>query len=164
LTGHIEGLIKPVPPVKKFLKQHSGWIGFSIGTLLFLASLASTFYSTQLFLHRQTEAVSKVLTKTDFLVQIVAEGVWPRFFFYVFCFIVLAFVVSVFLGIWAGSSADNDPPSFLLLSKQAERLRSEEINKYKKGWRMFLLSLLSGVAVGVLGNAVFALFLRNWMW
>src|SRR6185295_1060070 len=121
----IEGLIKPVHPVKKFLKKHAGWIGFSVGALLFLASLASTFYSTQLFLHRQMDAVSKVVAKGDYLVQIVAEGVWPRFFFYVFCFIVFAFVASVSLGIWAGSSADNDPPSFLLLSKRAERLRME---------------------------------------
>jgi hypothetical protein len=163
LKGHIEGLIKPIHPVKKFLRKNSGWVGFTVGTLLFLASIASTFYSTQLFLHRQMAAVSQVSAKTDYLVELVARGVWPRFFFYVFCFITVAFVASVFLGVWAASSAETDEPSFLLLSKQAERLKSKQISKYNKGWRLFALSLITGTLAGIVGNVLFAMFLRNWL-
>lgn len=163
LTGHIQGLIKSVHPIKKFLNRHSGWVGFSLGSILFLVSVASTFYSTHLFLHSQLAAVSQVPVKMDYLVEIVAGGVWPRFFFYVFCFILVALVTSVFLGIWAGVTADNQEPSFLLLSKQAERLKRNRVNKYKKGWRLFAVSVITGVVAGVIGNVLFALFLQKWM-
>lgn len=165
LTGHIENLIKKIHPLKTFIREKSGWIGFGVGLVLLLCSMAGCLYTTQAILDsqlQQAKASTTPAAKLDYVVHLLATGTWPRFFFYVFCFLIIALAVSIFLGIWAGSAADNEEPSFLLLSKQAEKHRTKQFAKTKKSWFSFVLSLLTSISAGIIGRILFELFLRKW--
>lgn len=166
LTGHIENLVKKLHPLKKFLNKRSGWIGLGVAIVTFLFSMIACFYTTQVFLDSRMRTVRALQTpesKADYMVNLITSGAWPRFFFYIFCFLILALITSIILGIWAGIKAETQEPSFLLLSKQAEKDKEKELNKTKKSWLSFVMSLVVSVITGVIGNFLFAVYLQRWL-
>jgi hypothetical protein len=75
----------------------------------------------------------------------------------------LALVISIVLGVWAGDKADTQEPSFLLLSKQAEKAKQRSSQKNKRDWSLFALSLVTSIVTGVIGNTLFAISLQRWL-
>jgi hypothetical protein len=101
--------------------------------------------------------------KLDYMVNVIVSGAWPRFFFYLFCFLLVAFVMSILLGAWAGVTADTQEPSFLILSKKAQELRDKKLLETIKNWRLFALSIITSIATGIVGNILFAVYLQKWL-
>ena len=166
LTGHIENLIKQAHPIKAFVQKRSVLIGFVVQAATFLASMVACFYSTNALVNSRMRDVREIQASTDktnYLVELVASGIWPRFFFYILSFLFIMFIASIFLGIWAGTSADNEEPSFLLLSKQAEKSKQKFLAAHKKAWQLFVLSLVTSVITSVIGNILFVLYLETWI-
>jgi hypothetical protein len=166
LTGHIENLIKKLHPLKKFITKNSAKIGLGVGVVSLLSSMAACFYTTQVFLSskiQEVRALQSADARLDYAVNLMAAGAWARFFFYIFCFLLLALVISTVLGIWAGMKADTQEPSFLLLSKQAEKAKQQQVARNKRDWLLFALSLMTSVVTGVVGNSLFAIFLQKWL-
>ncbi len=169
LTGHINNIKKPIHPVKKFIREHDAWIGLGVGGFFLLASILSSFYTTQRMLRSHTESAKHLQgiggdlnSKIDYLVSISASGMWERYFFYASSFILIAFILSIVFGIWAGISADINEPSFLLLTRQSERRKEKQLAKNKRNWRTFALSIGLSIVTGVIGNMLFAWLLEKW--
>lgn len=166
LTGHIENLIKPVHRIKRSIHDNAVWIGLAVGIISFLASIAACFYSTSLHVQSRMRTVGTFPTpvaKDDYIADLIASGVWPRFFFSIFIFLCLAFVVSIILGVWTGVKAENPEPSFLVLSKQSENLKQKKLASYRRNWRIFVLSLIGSIIIELAGNTLFTIYLEKWV-
>lgn len=166
LSGHIANLIKHEHQLKNFIRDKSAWIGFIVGIGTFLSSVVACFYSTGLLVDSrlgQVRGIQDPTAKASYLAELIAAGVWPRFFFSIICFLFISFVVSVALGIWSGFSAENQQPSFLLLSKQAEKLKQKTLTNYKRAWMWFVLSIAGAIIIELVGNTLFTRYLEKWV-
>lgn len=173
LSGHIRTLIHPLGSVKRFIRRHNGWIGLGVGVALFLSAIGSSFYTTNRVLENHVAAAhalsqqdptlpATTSAKVDFLIDTLGSGMWPRYFYYLACFLALALVVSVVAGIWTSATADRNKPSFLLLSKRAETRKQHLMAKERRSWLAFTTSLVVNLIVGVAGNYTFAYFFQGW--
>lgn len=165
-TAQIQTLLKAVPAWKKWVNRHSGWIALGVGVTFAMASLGAAFVSSQRFAASQatkaravlegiTPGVGDVQPKIDYILQSVVAGDWPRHLFYTGVFLVLSFIVAIVLGAWAGSSAENPEPSFLLLSRESEKAREQELRGLRRRWCQFALSVVVSVITSVIGNYLF---------
>jgi len=166
LTGHIETLTKQVHPLRRYISRRYGWVGLIVGAITFLGSIAACFYSTSLLVDSRMKAIRTIQTpseKADYLAELVASGVWPRFFFSILSFLVLALGVSVLIGVWTALKADNKEPSFLLLSKQAEKGKQKKLAAYERQWHVFVISIIGAIAIELIGNYLFTFYLERWI-
>ncbi|UTG93451.1 hypothetical protein [Geobacter sulfurreducens] len=162
LSNHIKNLLHSPSPIREFCWRYSSKIGSSVGFGFFLSTLAVCFWTSSKIWQKQNELVSKFLgqkipieQKFDFILQSISSGLWPRYFFSVIVFIVLSAILSVVLGMWAEDTADTNKPSFVVLTKQAEKFREKVQRKYERKWLSFLASIVVSIITGVVSNIIF---------
>lgn len=163
LAGHVEHLILPQSPARAFAEKHSGKIATAVALLFFIGTIAVCFISANRLAANQLQKLATLLQKHDAfdlklnqLLQLAADGFWGKYFFSVFVFSIFSFVFSILLGYWAGSTADTQKPSYILLTKKSEQIKIERDKKYKIQWISFLCSIFVGIATGVIANILFA--------
>jgi len=166
VSGYVKSLIKNPNKTEEFFSRNSSGIGFSAGSLLFISSIIGVFITTsnfmQSYLLKMTEVsiikkagTEAIMAKIDFLLEVISSGAWPRFILSVVSFLVMSLILSIVLGTWVGTSAENRPKSFILLTPEAEKRKVELMGKRKRDWTMFGLSILSSIATGIVGNIIF---------
>lgn len=173
LEGHIKSLARPQGRLRKWTTRHSGNIGLGAGVLFLVITITAGYLSAGHFLRAQLGRVQDFLLahggspavseKLDFLLQLAAEGSWPRFAFVIGGFSVGALILSVLFGILVGTTADNRLASFVLLSEKAEVRKQTLLDKEKRKWLSFIGSVITGILIGVLGNVVFSISLAKWL-
>lgn len=174
LSGHIKGLIKPQTPWKRWVSSHSGRIGLVTGALLLVASVGTSILTTRSFLTVQMAAakalaakdpklIETTTAKVDYLIDLIASGTWPRYFYYLFCFLAVALVASISAGIWTGIRADINEPSFLALTKEADRAKTRDLAKANSNWVVFVWTIVTDLTLGVAGNFVFSYYFQGWL-
>ena len=166
LTGHVKTLFKNQAEIEKFINRHSDTIGISIGILFFLGAITGVCLTSLRFIDSYlakvhglagdaTNNAAVLSSKLDFLIEVISTGVWPRFIFAVDVFLLISLVLSVVLGIWVGSKANNRPPSYVLLSKATEERRTKLMNKLRRDWFMFIVSVVASIVMGIVSNIIF---------
>lgn len=169
LTNHVKGYFKTRKDSERFVSRHSGEIGFLAAIIIFLSAIAGVLYTSSKFISSYTEKIEAlgnsaieeaevISAKLDFLINVISTGAWPRFVFAVVVFLVICLVISIFLGTWVGSTASSKPKSFILLSRKAEESRTKIINKMKRDWLLFWVSVITSIGTGILANVIFAKF------
>lgn len=170
LRSHLASVIEEVPKIHKWLARHNEKVAMLVFAGLILCSIGGTLYSATSFVARQKTLISQLGEITSggvtpnhmaYLLDTVASGTWERFLLTSIVFLLFSFVVSVLVAIWVGSTADNLPPSFLLLTKESEKRKNKILAKRKVRWFSFAGSLLVGLAVGVAGNICYALWFER---
>ena len=173
LGGHIGTLLQRLNPVRLFfLRHHNKISGFTMGGF-FLAAVLSSLYATNQFLHSRidaTKALAKldpskpetVTKKVDYIIDSMATGMWPRFFYYVGFFLLLSLIAAVSFGMWVDLASAKWPPSFLVLSRQAETAREEWMSKHKHVAGSWLTSIVVSIVTGVIADYLFAYYFQNW--
>lgn len=163
LTGHIESLLKSESKLKRFIYNHSDAIGVSMAALTFLFALFGAYLSMRRFRHTQIGNAQSLISsqsglneKIDFLIQSNATGEWQSFGYALLLFLFISAVISVLLGIWVGSTADNKPKSFILISKKAEEAKAIYEQKRKNGWRLFVISIVTSIITKLIANVIFS--------
>lgn len=166
LTGHVKSLFKHSSNAEKFIYKNSGEIGLSAGIIFFLSAIVGVVITSSRFIEVYLDKVHALSTETansavvmasklDFLVEVISTGVWPRFIFSVIVFLLISLILSIALGVWVGTKADNRPMSYVLLSKAAVERRSKSITKLQRDWYMFAVSVAVSVVTGVVSNIIF---------
>lgn len=169
LTGHVKSLIKSPDSGKSKIYKNSGVIGFISGVLFFIGAIAGSIYTSSKFIESYIEKLKLItekevaqsdllLSKIDFLIEIISTGAWPKFIFAVVAFVLLSGIASIFIGIFISEKADNSPSSFVLLSKSSIENKTKVENKLTKSWQAFWVSILSGIAAGLISNYIFAYY------
>ena len=173
LSGHILNIIHESNWFRKFVLKFHSKISLTFAILLFLSSIYGSFVASDRFLLTQKESVKALaalsssdptatIKKVDYIINSMASGMWPRFFYCVFFFVLGALILSVILGITIDDLGGKWPPSFLTLSRQAELRKNRLLSKDKRTFFTLIGSLVVGTATGVLGNIIFANYFQNW--
>lgn len=166
LTGHVKTLFKSQAGKKKFIYKHSGEIGFITGMLFFLGAIAGVILSSSRFIASYLDKVHAIAsetasaaallsTKLDFLIELISTGAWPRFIFSVIVFLIISFILSILLGVYVSTQADNQPRSYVLLSKTVQEERTKYIDKHRRDWLMFSISIIVSIITGIASNIIF---------
>jgi hypothetical protein len=173
LTGHLEMLRKPESGLRRLAYLHSGKIGLSVGILVFICALVAAYTVTNAFLERYLAAArtlagkkevdfAHIGQKIDFLIDVIASGMWTRYAVYVVGLFVVSTIVAVVCGAIVGGLAEGHRPSFVLLIKRAETDRTDAMRKYQKNWWKFVGSLIGSIVISVFGNYVFYKLMQLW--
>jgi hypothetical protein len=129
LTGHVNTLMKTPQPTEKFICEHSAQIGVTCCALVFLGAIVGVLWTFSSFVDSYQgklkalsdaathQADQLIISKIDFLLEVISSGAWPRLEFAAFGFLAVSFVIAISLGVWVGGKAENRPRSFILLSK-----------------------------------------------
>lgn len=170
LAGHIETMLQDEGSLKKFIYNHSGLIGFAFGFLFFLASVVGAYITLKSFWRAKVAAVQTFLTsettsqnlvkKIDYLIQYMVSGEYSYFDNRFLLCLIISGAVAFALGAWVTASAENRPRSFVLLSKKAEEFRNKYLQRRKKSWVLFGLSIIGSVGIGVIANIIYAFWFR----
>ena len=174
LSGHIKGFIKAQTKWKRWVSSHSELIGFVTAALLLVASVGTSILTTRSFLNVQMAAakalaardpklIETTTAKVDYLIDLIASGTWPRYFYYLFCFLAVALVTSIIAGIWTATRADITEPSFLALTKEAERARIRDLAKAGSNWVTFVWTVVIDLTLSVAGNFIFSYYFQGWL-
>jgi hypothetical protein len=169
LTNHIQSMLIQQPKIKQFIRKHSAPIGFTVGIFFFLTALVGSFLTTHSFSKERVNDINSYLAthsqqdiatlneKFNHFMQNDVGGVWAQYYFALFVFLVLALAASIVLGVWSGTSADNEEPCFLLLTKESHKDKASKLKKLRKQWRLFVLSIIVSIISGVVANYIFAM-------
>lgn len=163
LRGHAKHLVLPQPPMRQFAQKHSGKIAIAIALIFFVSTIAACFITAERVAAEQLKLISDLLQssnaidlKLNKLLQLAAEGFWGKYFFSVFVFAIFSFVASILLAIWAETTADTKRPSYILLTKKSEQVKTEQDQRYKFRWLSFLGSIIIAIATGIVSNILFS--------
>lgn len=171
LSSHLRGVVDEIPKIRKWLSKHDDKISLITFAVIFLASIIGTFYATASFVAKQKAAVLGLgaITPTAavtsqqmaYLLDTIASGTWERYLLISVVFLLFSLVVSILMAIWVGSTADNLPPSFLLLTKESEKRKKRILSKRNAKWWSFISSLIVGLGLGIGGNICYALWFEQ---
>jgi hypothetical protein len=172
LTKAINTHIKKESKVKQFIRNHSGGIGLFVGGVFFsvcvlLAILkANSIDKLQkdkivyLLNSVDNETVTALHVKMNYIIEKTLNNGGINQSFITTLFLILSLIISIFLGVWVGSSAENNPASFLVFNKEAKKNKEVIEKKISRKWCTFCVSVLVSVLTGLLTNWIF-LYLCN---
>ena len=166
LDGHIRTIVQEPKGIKSWISRHNGNIGLAVGVLIFAGANAGSGLAVLDFaeanlqalrdtMSSYTDGIQAINQKVDYITNLVATGIWPKFVLSIVGFYLLSIILSIFLGAWVASKADNKPPSFVLLSQESIRKKEKFEKRVKRDWNMFFLSIIVSLTIGVVSNILF---------
>lgn len=162
LTNQIESLLIPCSKFKDYIRKKSSTIGILTSLLFFISSLTGVYLLTTRFNSNELEKVTKFIdnsksinSKTDFLINYVASNSPNLFFLKSLLFVVISIFVAIVLGIWVDSMADNRVRSFLVLTREAKKQRDILVEKTKRKYIYFWISVGVSISTGIIANYIF---------
>ncbi len=166
ISGHVKSLFKSIHPVKELLYRYSGWIGLISGSIFFGIFLSGAYRASSNFLNTKLLESATIINNSppgmegiqahlQYLVKQTARGDWSKFSFALAWFFVISLIVSVLLGIWVSSGADNRPASFVRLSKAAEKHKEKLLKKQRQRWYRLAIPYLAAISTSILGTIIF---------
>ncbi|MDO9270620.1 MAG: hypothetical protein Q7T96_16065 [Methylobacter sp.] len=172
LSGNLKNLKIKVSATRNFVYENSSTIGFLSGLLMFLIGISGAIFSINAYYREltfkfkkiselQSHANDMLSAKINFMLDLSTNGDSFKFTLAIIALICVFLIVSIIFGVFIGEKADSRPKSFILLSKLAEKDKSENKNKPNRDWSMFILSLLGGVFSGIVANFIFLIYFTN---
>jgi hypothetical protein len=169
LSGYVKGLLEDDETFRRLIRKYSGWIGFAVWLCVFGAAMVIEFNSWSHFESARVAEAARVIgpqftvsAKMDVLLQRLGSSADETRSFYQLVFGIGAFVIAIFLAVWASSTAAAQKPSFIVLSDTSARTRTESLRKYSRSSLSLLGALISSLGSGVLGNWLYS-WLAHWL-
>jgi hypothetical protein len=165
LTNQISSILKSTNKLQSFLKRKSDLIGTLVGVLFLLGSLFSIYYQTITFNKNEITKVSSMIEKTgevndkvNYLLTYIATNNQNFFFTKSLLFIVGSVFISILLGVWVASMANNKAHSYIVLTREAVKMKDILENKRKRKTAWFFVSIIASVLTEVISSYIF-----NWL-
>jgi hypothetical protein len=173
LSGHVELLLKPATGMRALANKYSGKVGLCVGILVFISALVAGFNVTDQFIEKYmamarsfqssgATSFEAVAQRVDFLISVIASGMWTRYAFYVTGLFILSIIAAIILGGIVTSYAESERPSFVVLTKRAEEDRTKRLARYERNWWIFTASVLGSLILSVIGNFIFHKMVQYW--
>lgn len=153
--------------IRKFSSENCGIIGFIFGSIFIITSLISIYRVTsnliddyllkaKSFSDSASDSILSITKKIDFVIEIVASGMWTKYAFYTTGFLIISLITSVIVGIiMAGAVASENENLFLFTPRDNERKRTVE-KRLSSNWLSVLSSIIGALIIGVAGNYIFS--------
>lgn len=172
LAGHLDGLIKPVSPLRRWIARHSSNIGLVSGSAFMFGSVAGVLHASETLIKSQLANTAKLFAtpaasltqlaeRVDYLISITGQGVWPRFTFAAVGLLLLALALSVAAGLLVATLSELRHRGFILLTDAARLHRDEAIASDKREWIVKIGSLLASLAGGVVSNIIYSKYFAS---
>lgn len=171
LSSHLRGVVDEIPEIRKWLAKHGEKISLLTFSIIFLSSIIGTFFATSSFVAKQKAALlalgsisSKAAVTSQqmaYLLDTVASGTWERYLLISVSFLLFSLVSSILISVWVSSTANNLPPSFLLLTRESEKRKKRILAKRNTKWLSFIGAVFSGLALGIGGNICYVLWFEQ---
>lgn len=164
IMNHVKGYFVQDTKAVKFITTHSGTIGVISGVTLFGATVLIALNRTKVFQDDQRKYLAASLNsltttelsaKLDFLVNLTANGVWPRYLLSLSGFLLIGLLISILFGVWVGLIADNPSRSFILLTDKSKDLRKKYLNKRKNGFLSLAIASFGAILLGLASEYIF---------
>jgi hypothetical protein len=168
LSSHVLTYLQTKPKgVPKFLNEFSTFVGFLSGmgiasTLIFLGARplwwAVSRYSGVIPSVTPTSDIlravnDKLDTLLPFITGLKGASLSVATVFYAVCLTIAA----ISGGIYVGEAASTKLPSFLLLSKNDERVRDEKMASYRSSWHRAFANSIIAILIGITSNILFVI-------
>lgn len=165
LSNHIKSLFKDTPKLKKFLTKHSVGTGLFAGVFVFLMSIIASIYTANTFTNNAITTVMNEVNKfnddiggkIDFIANFIAGGSWSKFSNYNILFIIIMIGLSIFLGVWVGTSVEINEPSYILINEESRKDKERTDKRARKEWIKFIFSVLVSILCSVVASYIFNL-------
>lgn len=173
LNNHLESLMIERSAIKDWVVKKSNFIGLFVFSFFIIGSIISTYFSTSLFIKKYRELVDNNLSfisekagdvinqKINYIIDLLLNGAWFQYFYYVLVFLSLALFSSYLFGAWASHSAANYNKSYILLTEKSYKEKAKTLKKYKRKWVSFFFSIIVSIAVGIIANLLFSYYFTN---
>jgi hypothetical protein len=162
LTNQINSIVIPCSKFKSFINRRSSTIGVLTAILFLISSLISIYFITRSFNNTEIEKVTSFIkqakdinSKTDYIINYIANNAQNLFFLKSLLYVVISIFVSIILGVWVSSMADNDPKSYIVLTREAKKVRDKSVAKSKKQFGWFWFSILISIVSSLIANYIF---------
>lgn len=170
LTNHIESILIEPKKIKQIIRRYSEAISFGLGSIFFLAAVGGSLVAGKNFAASQAIKINNLLqsvtvtnidtlnTKIDLLAKSLAGGAWSQFYFITVLFLLVSLVIAFIIGAWIDGTILSYDPSFILLTRQSQKAKEETLNRNRKSWRSFVVSIFVDLIVSVISNLIFVTF------
>lgn len=167
ITGHVKSILIKRHPLAAFITKYHGEIGFFTAILFLFGSMVGAYRTSKLFIESillkssqlqknvMSDSLSDLNNKVNYILELVSSGTWELYAYKLLGYLILSFIMSFVFGMWISDKANNAPRSFVLLTKDTTSMMLKSKISYKKAWIMFIVSILVGIATGVVGNIIF---------
>ena len=166
LTNHMSTYEKTEPGYRKWFRRNNGRVSTAFFLSILFLGLVGLLTTTYILTEEDRLSVEHLLAKdtvstldqkVNFLIKNSLLGEWPRYFFSAFLFVVVLIVGAVFGSIAMGKMSEYKEPSFILISKTAEKHKNHIDIKLSKSWKKYFGVLVGGIITGVVANIIFTL-------
>jgi hypothetical protein len=171
LEGHIKTFSRKQGALRRWITRHSERVGLLAGIFFLVATYIAGYRAANSFLNEQLirlqnfvspdGAAPGISEKLDFMLQLIAEGGWARFSFFVGMSAVFLLVFAIVFGVVVGTLAENRPSSFVVLSQQAAARKNETLRKEQRRWLSFLGSVSIDFLAALAAHSFFSHFLSK---
>ena len=169
LSTHIKNILPAVSSWRKWISDHSSHLGVCTFLVLFLSSIVTLVRASDSFwiasrdiLTQNMAGQNEISQKMQLIAAHVASGAAERFMARCIAFVLGGLIVSIALAIWVGATSTSTKSGFLCLTKKSEEAKAKALRKAQHRFIGFCLSVIVSIACGIVGNYLFALYVRKW--
>lgn len=163
LTGSLEKLRENESKIRTFVSDNSIFVVVAVFLICLGVSIWGVVESANNIANSYSTAWSRLgpeppdTAMLHYISNAISVGAWTRFGLYGAFFVIVAVIVSfVFAGI-AGTLAERRQPSFILLTKEAEKAHEKNKSSLRNNWiKLAFTAVMSGLA-GAAGKHIFLL-------
>jgi len=164
LTNQINSVLLPLEKWKIYIRKKSGLIGLLSGLVFFFITVVSVYLVNVDFIKKQTISIQNIIGdkmvdsgKLDYLIRYLVTNSQNLIFLKSLCFVVGSVFFAVVLGFWVSSLAENQPSSYLPLTREAVKARDISKAKTKRKLLFFFLSIVLNILVSLVASYIFLL-------
>ncbi|WP_146096369.1 hypothetical protein [Xanthomonas arboricola] len=174
LTGHVKTFLQQESWAKRFARKRSGGIGILSSSIFMLGSIFGVYFTAKDFTNSYIEKINAIKAgakgaqadrviseQVELILTVISTGAWPRFTFTSVIFLFISLIASLVVGLWIEAKANTTPCSYVLLSKQADLRRKKMLDRIRRDWAMFYLSVAVSILAGVFSNVIFTKFFSS---
>ena len=167
LDNHLDTIALEEGKGRKIVCDNSGWIGLISGCLCFIVMLVAAYRVNDQSLSEKISHAQMLMAshgpdnldrKVNLIIDELSSGYWQKYTFGFGIYVFGSFIFALIFGITLGAFADNRRKTQVRLTRKAEEAGDLEEAKWQRGWRYMALTIILGVASGLVGNYLYARF------
>lgn len=171
IEGSLSNLVKEDSKSRRFFSRNAGWFGLGTGATIVGISLFAAYRVTSNLIGDYLEGAERIYSlqssspevlqrKIDFVLSVIASGMWTRYAFYVTGLMIVSIIISLIVALFVSIAFDVRMPSFITTTSKSVEHREIIIRKLNNNWRNLLLSVSGALILSVAANYIFAALVK----
>lgn len=161
ISGFVQQVIIDEHPFRVFIRRHSNKIANIVMYFTLVITIILAAWTVDHAITQQIADIepliknSNVNDKVNKILQLLIGGFGGKLITSIFIYGIIVFAFIIIIGEWIKDSARARKPSFILLTKKSEELKTIEEKSYKSKLNSFILSICISIFTGFVSNILF---------